>query len=159
MTTTLEELMDKAYDFQSGLINGSQPGDSSIATFVAENQNGELFMYGTPFDGDKSKQALIRFLRAEFKKRGIVRYVLATEAWMSVREKNEIPNSLPPSEDPLRRDVLMIIGVEKNGKTVCRSAKIVVADTNKRCVDACDPNMANDSYTGIGGRMSSLLQE
>lgn len=154
--TPLEALMNKAYELQCGLINGSPPDDTSTPSFIAEDENGETYFYATPFHNEASKAAIISVLRREFQRNKVVRYVLVTEAWVSRRKKDDLRLDERPSEDPNRENVVMVAGVDKDGTILSKNARIVIADDNKRHVD---PFGSEDDCTSVGGRMTTLLDD
>lgn len=152
---SIQELMDEAYRIQCEFINGSDPDDVSLTNFIAANEEGKLFVYVTPFDGEDSKRAVVSLLRGEFKKHNVVHYVMATEAWVSKQKIDEERKYETASEDPNRADVLMITGVGRDGTVISLSAEIIVADDNKRHVDS---SVTISDYDSIAGRMTELLK-
>jgi hypothetical protein len=151
---TLEELIEKTYSLQADMINGSEKDDETVPCFVGESSDGEFFVYATPFRGQQSKLMIIYFLKEKFKEKNIIRYAMASEAWLSTRKEGDPNINVPPSEDPLREEVLIVGGADINGKKLVKRATIIVADDNKRHIDPFEDSVTYDSY---GGMMLSIL--
>lgn len=154
MQTTLKEFVDKAYEFQAEMINGSAPGDDSMPHFLAEDSAGGLHLFAVPWADDEEKYKALATLRKYFAENDIIRYVSMTEAWSLKLEKGESPGCQRPSEDPRRIEVLICCGVNKQGETASRVSEIVLADDGKRHLD---PEYMPD-LERVDGLMVSLLR-
>lgn len=124
---------------------------SPVFVFEDANEQGALIM--TPWRNDQERAIALTMLRILFKQSSTVRYVTASEAWLSVQDNGE--PRCQPKDDPQRTSVLMVVGVEKGCKPVFEVYDIKdLNDSQKRTLIRRD----ND-YTGIGGALTELLDD
>ena len=152
---TLEELMNLAYEFQCNAINGSARDEVSMPYFFAENDKGEMFVYAIANWTSETKNTIRKGLRQHFREHNIIQYATASEAWRATYPKDvDLSQIDRPSEHPSREDCLICGVVHRDGRKLGRSARIVVADDNKRHTDPLD----EDPMESVGGFMLSLLE-
>jgi hypothetical protein len=78
----------------------------------------EIFHVPASWRDHSEKAAVCAALRDSFRRRGVNRYVFASQAWVG-----KTPG-LRPTDDPARGECLLVIAVECNGLRRCASAEI-----------------------------------
>jgi hypothetical protein len=81
--------------------------------------DGEIFQISTIWSEPSQRGAACSALRECFRRRGVKRYVFATEAWTG-----KTPG-LAPTDDPNRGELVQVIAVERNGPRRCAVAEIM----------------------------------
>ena len=123
--STIESLIRVAYTGARSII---AKGEEAAPIWFACTASGDIFVYITPWQDDREKQMIASALRLIFAARNVVRYVMASEAWIVHRSKEEMDDEggdLPvPSECPDRQEVLSIFGVEE-GRSIGAQAPIL----------------------------------
>src|SRR6266536_2051674 len=76
----------------------------------AVTEGGEVIEIDTSYRGDRERETVCRTLPGVLRRRGVTRYLMVAEAWMS-REAVE-----RPSADPDRVEALHVIAVERGGE-------------------------------------------
>lgn len=144
----LKTLLDKTYDFQAEIINGSEVDGDSFPHFVGEDADGKIFILVTPFEDESQRKLVLMAVRQKFKEHGIVRYAMASETWSVTKRVEDIADDEPlPYEHPDREDSLLVFAVDKAGNVLSRNARIIVADDRKRHLEPID--MKGASVTGM----------
>jgi hypothetical protein len=80
--------------------------------------DGESFQVPANWPDRSAKGAACAALRDSFRRRGVNRYVFASEGWVG-----KTPG-LRPTDDPARGECVQVIAVERNGPRRCAIAKI-----------------------------------
>src|SRR5262245_60872754 len=84
--------------------------------------DGESFHVPANWPNRSARAAAFSALRECFRRRGVKRYIFATEAWM----RTETPGlALTPTDDPNRRESVQVIAVERNGPRSAAVAEII----------------------------------
>ena len=78
----------------------------------------EIFHVSANWPDRRAKAAAWTALRDSFRRRGVNRYVFATEAWVGKT------SGLRPTDDPARGERVLVIAVERNGPRRCAFAEI-----------------------------------
>jgi hypothetical protein len=80
--------------------------------------DGEIFHVPASWRDDSERAAVCAALRDSLRRRGVNRYVFATECWVGKTQ------GLRPTDDPARGECVLVIAVECNGPRRCASAEI-----------------------------------
>lgn len=82
--------------------------------FIAQSESDEIYCIATPFSNTGEKNAVVAAMREMFKLKKIIRYVFISEAWASTaKTKKEADEALPPSMDPNRKEIVIIVGEDR----------------------------------------------
>lgn len=78
------------------------------------HSNGKTDVIGAEFGNNVEKQALYAALSQRYK--GVVEwYIFITEGWFTSTNKDQPWDGTPPSENPNRRECLLVVGGTKDG--------------------------------------------
>lgn len=129
-------------------------GEEVCAAFFGQSQDGQVYVYMTPWRDEDDKRMALQMLKLAFVVHGVQSYVQVSECWTVTRyDKDEAENGPAPSECPDRQEILMVLGVE-HGKVLTATAKLGYDKDANRTVG--DLNWLPQD-TELTGRMTGLL--
>lgn len=155
----LYELMEQTWGYA---LDTFDPESEMLIKFLAQEADGGLSIYVTPWQNDFDKTMILNMLRKQFKEKGIQRYVLMSEVWTaSYSDKAErdkaVEDRLMPRDHPNRVEKLMLLGVDPGAAEVMQYAAIITKDAEgKRVLGAREVLEAAVKTAGV---MTELLGE
>ena len=143
----LRRLMLTALDIERKTI---VEGRAVRPKFLAEDGLGNVMMFLADWRDERDKGAMLAALKIAFRQKGVVRYVMISEAWMAEQKEGD---ERMPSERHDRVDTLWCVGIEYGNRSIalCKIAGVGKSRT------VGSPEW--DSFTNIEGRMAELLPE
>jgi hypothetical protein len=114
-TATLDQHFDSALHRVRAVFESDRrvlPGFECVA-------DGEIFQISTIWPDRSQRDAACSALRECFRRRGVKRYVFASEGWVGKTA------GLSPTDDPARGECVYVIAVERNGPRRCAVAEIM----------------------------------
>lgn len=135
--------------------------------WIAETDMGEKFVIATPFGDEGQKAQVVTLLRQMFAERSVVRYAFMTEAWsvaMSESEmKDEGTNRPPPSKHPRRREVLILLGEDRDTKVAAFTQFFILRPEDGTPTLQEDPSVAGlstaETAQKFGGLFSRMFKD
>lgn len=146
---TLEAFVNHGFEHARDIIYG---GGEFHTSFIVQHDGGTDYLV-TPWSNMTEREAIIAHVRRYIKQRNAIRYALLSEAWVSTQKRGE--PLVKPSDNPLRREILFVLGVERGGRTFIRQAEIVTNDAGKRTLD----EEADLNQMSFSGTMTELFDD
>jgi hypothetical protein len=121
---TLDEMIEAAEKHaRKILIN--EKGAQLIITFLIDSPD-ELAIIGTPWSNSKQRRQCLELIQFMLKAKKATAYSIVSESWVSTEPKEKhLQSGLMPSQREDRKEIVMIIAVNKKGEKKCRSLNIV----------------------------------
>lgn len=117
---TTSAMIDHAFEFAKSMLIGERTtGDdpSFCPQWTVLTDKGAVAVLATPFDGEESKNYAAAVVATVIGLSGVIRYTFASEVWTAKGKPGEVDLATPPSQQPDRREMLMITGGDrKNGE-------------------------------------------
>ncbi len=173
LARSVDRLLDHAESLMRGYYADAGPDAVWRPLAIAVCRNGEVaqMLQADHFPRDEWASTL----REVFREAGVVRYAYAMEAWMSLPDvalpagtdprdpalDRLLDSGVPPAEDPGRREVAVLLGVEDTGRAQARVLEIVraadgtVAEVRDVTASLGGPG---SSVAGAFGPLARLLQ-
>ena len=129
-------------------------GGGTIPHFIGMTGDGSIQFYMTPWEDERSKDAITKMLKERFADNGTVGYALVSEVWyMVVRPGETRPPGLPSEYPHLRREALRAM-VSTNKGEWSISCEIEREGGEIRVADPVEEDLSAHQSTG---RMVGLL--
>lgn len=146
---SVEELMDFAEKQARAIIE--EKGDEAQSMFLAQTLDNQMLVIAALWANEYEKVQILEGVKKLFKEKNVDRYVHISEAWASSNMQRH-EQGFTPSQDPDRREVLIILGVDRN-RVLHRSWEI---ETEGEIRKIGTMKMLPEG-TKITGRMTELL--
>lgn len=112
-----EQLMKTAVETASARF--LEDGEHPLTSWVIEDKYDTRILIA--FAPDVSKENMLTEMRKIARDKEIVRYTVATEAWMAIQKDND---SRRPAERPDRMEALVIYGQDRQNNNSCVTIEI-----------------------------------
>jgi hypothetical protein len=148
----LKALVDVYFEAASKILTVDQ--QDVMQAFFIQSGNGTFHQIITPWRNSEERMAVLITIHHTLKTLQATRYVVISEAWVSLNVKGYSR----ASQDPQRQEVLIAVGVDRDGTVLSRSAKIVQqSDQNRRTIDPSDGISRDMEF--VGGDLATLFDE
>lgn len=138
----LTDLVERAVGVARSIIEG---GQEATPVVIVGLPNGTEEVLLTPYESEAHKVAILAAVRAFLRLERADLYVQLSEAWVSAQAE------VSPSEDPARREILMVVGRTRAGEVVSFTMPIHV-EAGRRCLGE------RESIDLAVGRMVNLFE-
>lgn len=126
-----QQLMDHMASFAEKTFTSE---GQVLPMWILVDEKGEHSVYVTPFGSDTEKDLTARLIRAAVKKTSAVRLGFMSETWMASKPRDtpmEELRDFVPSEQPDRREAIMILVEDRFGKHLAGSIEILRDDNGE----------------------------
>jgi len=112
-TESLDGIVEESVRFAKAYLARKRELNLMISGFTPE---GGMHILEMPVRDNRDKDNLITLARVVFHREGVGRYVVMSESWVVLGMASQ-DTSVPPSESPDRKEVLMVFAFDNRGNS------------------------------------------
>lgn len=156
----LKTLVEYAIDSASSMI-GDNPKDDFMPLFIILTGSKEVHIIGTPFlaqtdeEATQIKNAVANVIRQKIIELRAIAYVHVSEAWITSHPiGTDLSTVLAPSKSDARKEVLVVVGRDQDGKAFMSHIDIDRSDDGGKVLGK---RRDETDYEPVHGRFSNLF--